>query len=377
MNDNKVSVDDRSVLSECMQRNVPMAWYRLPFKEHIEVVVQTEGDVVHVTSYEEINRARGFLVTTFDTDPLHAYLIQADIKFEYPSYQAHDYLSRLSKLPVKDACDTDKSLASTTKETFIEQVRVIQSQILSGRLQKVVLSRVEVEPRDETQLLEDIFMDLCGMYPEAFVYFFKIPGVGCWMGATPEPFLVLEQDNGIIESVAGTMQVNGQQIDRMTWGKKEQEEQDIVTRFIDDRLQDLGISDFRKEGPVTTRAGQLVHLRTRFVFPASQIERRIGEFIRNFHPTPSVGGYPRSEALRLIAAIEKHKREFYTGIIGPLNLNGKSALFANIRCMKILKNAYCLYLGAGITAASIPEREWEETNLKKTTILAAINNNRK
>ncbi|MGC8823062.1 MAG: chorismate-binding protein [Bacteroidales bacterium] len=365
------------VLHELMKKNIPMACYRLPGEDSFQVVLQTSGEPVFIRSHAELNYEQGFVITPFvQEDEFRAFLIRPDIFFIYPSCEPIAELSDIIKIPtVDEICSDNDRTHETTREEFIDQIKVSQSYLREGQLQKIVLSRIAIEPREPTLALEDIFMSLCHLYPEAFVYFFRLPDRGCWMGATPEPFLVVSNQKGLIESVAGTQWLNGQQPEEIVWGRKELEEQEIVTRFIENRLHLLGIQAYQKEGPATTRAGRLAHLRTRFTFSEKLIENRIGEFIHTFHPTPSVGGYPQQEACRFIASLEKHKREFYTGLVGPLRMNEKTALFANIRCMKIVQNAYWLYLGAGITQASVPELEWEETNFKKTTILAAVKRN--
>ncbi len=40
--------------------------------------------------------------------------------------------------------------------------------------------------------------------------------------------------------------------------------------------------------------------------------------------------------------------------------------------MEITPEQYILYSGGGITARSVPEEEWEETNNKARTLLSAI-----
>lgn len=365
------------VLSELMKKNVPLVCYRLPGEDSFQVALQTNGEPVFIRSYADLNYAQGFVITPFEQEAeFRAFIIRPDIFFTYPSHEPIASVSVIKDIPdCEDICNNESTVVETTREEFIKQVGSFQLYQQEGQLQKIVLSRIAVEPRDPSHALEDIFISLCHLYPEAFVYFFRLPDRGCWMGATPEPFLVVSHQKGLIESVAGTQWLNGQQPEEIVWGQKELEEQEIVTRFIENRLHLLGIQTYQKEGPATTRAGQLAHLRTRFTFSEQLIEKRIGEFIHTFHPTPSVAGYPQKEACQFIASIEKHKREFYTGLVGPMRMNGQTALFANIRCMKIMQHAYWLYLGAGITQASVPELEWEETNLKKTTILAALKRN--
>jgi isochorismate synthase len=41
--------------------------------------------------------------------------------------------------------------------------------------------------------------------------------------------------------------------------------------------------------------------------------------------------------------------------------------------MQLIGNQAVLYAGAGVTADSIPESEWEETEIKLNTLLKVIN----
>jgi isochorismate synthase len=41
--------------------------------------------------------------------------------------------------------------------------------------------------------------------------------------------------------------------------------------------------------------------------------------------------------------------------------------------MKVLENQLSLYVGGGITADSVPEDEWEETEIKAETLLSVLN----
>ena len=54
--------------------------------------------------------------------------------------------------------------------------------------------------------------------------------------------------------------------------------------------------------------------------------------------------------MQLISEIEKQERRYYAGYLGPIQL----------------------YVGGGITPASDPENEWEETCTKADTLLNLI-----
>jgi isochorismate synthase len=50
--------------------------------------------------------------------------------------------------------------------------------------------------------------------------------------------------------------------------------------------------------------------------------------------------------------------------LGPVNIQDSSAIFVNLRTAQITHDHAFLYAGAGITEDSIPEKEWEETEMK-------------
>ena len=150
------------------------------------------------------------------------------------------------------------------------------------------------------------------------------------------------------------------------------EEQRLVTNYIIEVFKRFDIRNFQIEGPQTIQAGNAYHLSTKFSFNKSDIINNIGAFIENFHPTPAVCGLPKEKALELILKTEKHNREYYSGFCGPMNMEGKTDLYVNLRRMKILNDKLALYVGGGLTGKSLPKKEWEETELKSRTLLSLI-----
>ena len=128
------------------------------------------------------------------------------------------------------------------------------------------------------------------------------------------------------------------------------------------------MTGFEKSEPHSYQAANLVHLRTQFDFEASLIKPLLGEFVDALQPTPSVGGLPKTEAKNLLLSVEKHNREYYSGFLGPVNMKDKTALFVNLRCMKVVKEGFALFGGAGITKGSVARREWDETTQKIMTL---------
>ncbi|MFN2396072.1 MAG: chorismate-binding protein, partial [Bacteroidales bacterium] len=168
-------------------------------------------------------------------------------------------------------------------------------------------------------------------------------------------------------SLAGTRVFETEKADK-PWGDKELNEQEIVTDYIESVLRKSGVYRFTKEGPVSQRAGNVEHLKTSFSFEKKLMNENPYSFIQMLHPTPSVCGLPKEMALDVIKRIEKHEREYYTGFLGPVNFENQWHLYVNLRSMKVDKNRFYYYLGAGITSGSDPSGEWEETQNKKNTL---------
>jgi para-aminobenzoate synthetase component 1 len=97
------------------------------------------------------------------------------------------------------------------------------------------------------------------------------------------------------------------------------------------------------------------------------------ELLAATFPPGSVTGAPKSSALKIIEALETTPRGPYCGGIGWVDADRDTAeLAVGIRTFWIdrSENALRFGTGAGITWGSDPEREWAETELKASRLLA-------
>jgi isochorismate synthase len=85
-----------------------------------------------------------------------------------------------------------------------------------------------------------------------------------------------------------------------------------------------------------------------------------------------VCGVPKQDAHRFILENESCHRDYYSGFSGPLNMDGETALFVSLRCMRIFGDRYRLYAGGGILPQSDEEMEWKETAAKMQAMLSLI-----
>lgn len=88
-------------------------------------------------------------------------------------------------------------------------------------------------------------------------------------------------------------------------------------------------------------------------------------------PGGSISGAPKKRALEIINELEPAPRGLFTGAIGYFGYNGESQFNIAIRTVTIRGGRAEFHVGAGITADSDPEQEWEETLHKAAGILKA------
>jgi isochorismate synthase len=248
---------------------------------------------------------------------------------------------------------------STTKKQYTALVGKIIAKIKSEDYKKIVAARVLSVAKPGGFDPVALFEKLCGRYAGAFVSLIYIPGVGTWIGASPE-ILVSETSAKLTTySLAGTKVID----DKTKWTEKEKEEQEIVTDFIHKKLGKTIPDKITLKGPVTHEAGRVKHLLSVFTIhhKGKSIWKQV---VRALHPTPAVGGMPQHKAVRFISDEESFDRSFYAGYLGPVRCNAKTDLFVNLRCMQVTDTQLLFYAGCGITSDSDPEREWMESERK-------------
>ena len=248
---------------------------------------------------------------------------------------------------------------STSKKQFTDLVRKIKTEIKSGEFKKIVTARVLSVDKPVSFDPVVLFEKLCSRYAGAFVSLTYIPGVGLWIGASPEVLVSETAAKLTTYSLAGTKVVD----DRTEWTSKEKEEQEIVTDFIHKKLSKTIPDKITIKGPVTHEAGRVKHLLSVFTIH-HQGKSVWKQVVKALHPTPAVGGMPQHKAVKFISEEESFDRSFYAGYLGPVNYNAKTDLFVNLRCMEVTDSSLLFYAGCGITADSEPEKEWQETEEK-------------
>jgi isochorismate synthase len=258
-----------------------------------------------------------------------------------------------------------------TRDEYLLKATGLIKLLRDGKLKKIVLSRVVCQPLSLKFAPGAFFRTLCLNYPNAFVYIFGNTHGLCWVGATPETLLEVENHRGYTMALAGTRAADQGLNQEKNWTSKEIEEQELVSAYIRKKLSEVGLADF-EEAPLESRvAGPVVHLLKRFRFELPQGSTPLNLALR-LHPTPAVCGLPQTDALQQITLTETHDRMYYGGFLGPVYPAGNARLFVNLRCMQLGNKIAYIFAGGGLLSGSDPENEWNETQAKAETLLSVI-----
>lgn len=258
------------------------------------------------------------------------------------------------------------NISPPRQEEYTRNIAKVIQSIKSGKADKVVISRPIELTFGHPRLAAQLFDILCNEHPDAFVYLAWMPGYGLWAGATPELLLHVDRNEVSTMALAGTRSIT----ETGSWGEKEMDEHEWVCRHIEEKMNKSGCTNIHRSETVTVTAGKVSHLKTGFT--ALSGAAGPGLLTEALHPTPAVCGWPENDARNIILETEGYNRSFYTGFLGPVNGKQRASLYVNLRCMQLFEEKAVIYAGGGITAASDPEAEWKETELKSLTLLNPI-----
>jgi isochorismate synthase len=294
---------------------------------------------------------KGFYIHPFYADDVDAHFISHNL-------DAEDFL----KMDCENVtCEVVRKLQPSISETdYLIQAEQCVKDLRAGVLSKIVLSRTISGEYNGSWM--DVFKSLLNIYPDAMVFLFHSHKTGAWMGATPELFLSKNADVLYTMALAGT-RLAGTQSD---WGEKEIVEQRFVADYIGNCFHEVGVK-YDISNTYTRNAGNVEHLCNDFQ-SGNATDEQISALRDKLHPTPAIAGTPSKDAVEYIRNIEKHSRRYYCGYVGPVSETGDFDFYVNLRSLEFLDNKYCLYVGGGLTAASVTLNEWQETAEKAKTL---------
>jgi anthranilate synthase component 1 len=279
--------------------------------------------------------------------------------------------------------DESQIRTSLGRDAYEDAVRVAKDAIAAGEAIQVVLARrqsIELPPTPDGGVLDGIalYRALRRVNPSPYLFFVRMPQFEV-VGASPELLLQVEGDHLTTHPIAGTRPRGATAAQDQLLSEELQ--RDPKERAEHVMLVDLGRNDLgrvARPGTVTVTKYMEVEKYSHVLHLVSHVEARLRpdadtlDALRAVFPAGTLSGAPKVRAMQLIANAERERRGLYGGAVGYLGYDGNLDTAITIRSAVLKDGLAHIHTGAGIVAASVPEREFEETEHKAAAMRRAI-----
>ncbi|GAT65723.1 chloride transporter [Planomonospora sphaerica] len=255
--------------------------------------------------------------------------------------------------------------SSLDRAAYEEGVRRIRDRIERGDVYQANLCRVLTAPLTGDPDPAALAVRLAEGNPAPYAATVSLPGLSV-VSASPELYLSREGD--VIESrpIKGTGATAADLLD------KDHAENVMIVDLV---RNDLG--RVAAVGSVSVPALCEVEEHPGLVHLVSTVRARLApeagwpELFAATFPPGSVTGAPKYSALRIIEELEPEPRGPYCGAVGWVDADRhRASLAVGIRTFWLSSGEIRFGTGAGITWGSDPRREWQETELKASRLIA-------
>jgi len=257
---------------------------------------------------------------------------------------------------------TSNFSSSMSQQEFVSYVSNIQEDISNGEVYQANACRILSATIPSNFSLAPLFSSILENNPAPYASYLRLPGLEI-ASASPELFLKREGAKVTSSPIKGTRPSGGSD-----FGSKDQAENVMIVDLI---RNDLG--QICKDGSIDVPRLLAIEEHPGLDHLVSDVTGELKDVLK-WHqvitpllPPGSVSGAPKSSALRIIAAHESNRGP-YCGAIGWIQ-GDSCELAVAIRSFWKEEQILKFGTGAGITWASDPEAEWEETELKAQRLI--------
>ena len=278
--------------------------------------------------------------------------------------------------------DLKKMHFSPNPDDYKSSVEAALAKTQVSTLEKVVLARL-LELGMKQKIDVPLILDQL-MCQSSSNYVFSIPTLPgsaqentVFLGASPE-LLVQKQDGNVFAnplsgSIASSLDVQQNALNRalLLQSEKDCREHEFAHRAVAEILHPFCSRINVPAELEALSAGPVMHLSTRISGSLKTQDVDSLVLAQTLHPAPAVCGAPTGIAQSAINEIEQFNRGLYSGMVGWCD-DGNGEWAVALRCAEVKDNTARLFAGAGIVAASCPEAELQETNIKLKTMLNVL-----
>ena len=281
-------------------------------------------------------------------------------------------------LPLTDPHPTGETRIASVRAPgrFEESVAQAVERIRAGELEKVVLAREVVVESPRAHEPAALYGALRELFASCFCFCCGSPEAA-FLGASPELLVRRSGPGAATVALAGSTRrsadpaVDDHLGEQLLRSVKDRREHEIVVRRIERTLRGQAVWVEAAPEPGLVKVANIQHLATPIHAQLSE-PRSAVELAGLLHPTPAVGGEPRSRALATIAELEELDRGWYAGPVGWMDAAEDGEFCVAIRSALLRDRVAHLFAGNGIVTDSDPEAELAETEVKLGALLPLL-----
>lgn len=293
-----------------------------------------------------------------------------------------DYITSVDQYSLSPILDKKFSLQvpdidSEVYFKWIDTISKAKKAITDGEFEKVVIARELKIKLDQKIKDTHILNRLRFQYPDCYSFLIRQDSESSFIGCTPERLASFNSKFILTEGLAGSISRGKTASEdalleyNLLHSDKDLKEHGIVLEAIEENLEHYSDDVQHPKSPSVKKLSNVQHLYTPITAKIKDGVSRT-ELLKNLHPTPAVGGFPKDKAVSFIQKHEDFKRGWYASPIGWINAHGNGEFIVAIRSGLIKNDEVRFFAGCGIVKDSDPEKEWEETNLKFIPMLSAL-----
>jgi anthranilate synthase component 1 len=266
--------------------------------------------------------------------------------------------------------------ANGSADQFRARVAKARELIAEGDCIQIVLAqRFDVRPAPEPLAL---YRALRHVNPSPYMFLIDVAGAAL-VGASPEPFVRVEDGRVVMHPIAGTRPRGRDEVEdaaneaELRASEKERAEHVML---VDLARNDIG--RVSRAGTVRVRELMRVDRFSHVMHLTSVVDGELAsgldalDAFRACFPAGTVSGAPKIRAMERIAELETDRRGPYAGAVGYVGFDGRMDTCIGIRTAVIADGVCRIQAGAGIVADSDPVAEELETRAKARALLRAI-----
>ena len=306
---------------------------------------------------------------------------ESPARVEQRMQAAVERLSELEPVATLDvACVVGEQEPLDEKEGFSHwQVAVERAveKVSDQSLQKVVLARTVRWQAKDAEVFDAVgtAFAMREAQEDCTVFLVRGSGQGDFVGATPEELVRLSGGWAHTAALAGTRRrVAGEEssgIQELLDSPKDRLEHRLVADTIREALSPVLEGIQGGGAPSVASYADVHHLRADF---SGMVSDGVGllHLVKTLHPTPAVGGLPKTEALNWLQENEGLDRGWYSSPVGWIDGRGDGVFVVGIRSANISQGTATAYAGCGLVRQSDARNEWDESLAKLSTIRRSL-----